>query len=43
MYIESLEATEKRFERKLARNYRFVANPMREQLTVLMNARMLFA
>jgi hypothetical protein len=43
MYIEPLEDTEKRFERKLTRNYRFVANPMREQLTVLMNARMLLA
>jgi hypothetical protein len=43
MFIEPLEETEKRFERKLIRNYRFVANPMREQLTVLMNARLIFA
>ena len=43
MYIEPFAETEKRFDRKLLRNYRFVANPMREQLTVLMNARLLFA
>ena len=43
MYIESFEQTEKRFDRKLTRNYRFVANPMREQMTVAMNVRMLFA
>jgi hypothetical protein len=43
LYIESMEAAEKRFDRKLLRNYRFVANPMREQLTVLMNAKLLFA
>jgi hypothetical protein len=43
LYIEPYEATEKRFERKMKRSYRFVANPMREQLTTLMNARLLFA
>ena len=43
MFIEPMEAAEKRFDRKILRNYRFVANPMREQATILMNARLLFA
>jgi hypothetical protein len=43
MFIESMEKAEERFDRKLKREYRYVANPMREKLTVLMNARMLFA
>ena len=43
MFIETMEKAEERFERKLKREYRFVANPMREKLTVLMNARMLFS
>ena len=43
MYIESMEKAEERFTRKLKREYRFVANPMREKLNVLMNMKLLFA
>lgn len=43
MFIETMEDAEKRFDRKLMRNYRFVANPLREQMTIAMNARLLFA
>lgn len=43
MFIESFEKTEERFQLKFKREYRFVANPLREKLAVLMNARVLFA
>lgn len=43
LYIEPFAKTEERFDRKLLRNYRFVANPMREALTVQMNAKLLLA
>lgn len=43
MFIESFDKVEERFKRKLKREYRFIVNPLREKLSVLMNARLLFA
>ena len=37
-YIESYPDSMKRFELKMTRNYRFITNPIREQLMVLRGA-----